>query len=68
MRQAHVDKLRARFNQLREARNHGCNMTPGRIWDVWKVDRETWSHEYWLLTLELKQIKIQREGMKNEET
>jgi hypothetical protein len=48
--------LRRRFNQLRGARDHGCYLAPERIWDVWKVQRETWSHEYWLLRLELKAI------------
>lgn len=57
----YVTNLRARFKQLIEARQHGCNMTPEKIWDIWKIERETWSHEYWLLKNELQQIKIQQE-------
>ena len=47
-------RLRARFNQLRWARDCGCHLPPERIWEVWKAQRETWSHEYWLLRLELR--------------
>lgn len=47
-------RLRDRFNQLRWARDNGCYLAPERIWAVWKVQRETWSREYWLLKLELR--------------
>ena len=47
-------RLRDRFNQLRGARDAGCYLPPERIWEVWKAQRETWNHEYWLLKLELR--------------
>ena len=57
-----VDNLRKRFKQLIEARQHGCNMTPEKLWGVWKVQIDTWAHEYWLLKLELKEHKRMREA------
>lgn len=57
----YVDNTRARFKQLIEARNHGIYMKPEQLWDVWKVQIETWRHEYWLLKLELEQIKRKKE-------
>jgi hypothetical protein len=55
-----IDRLRARFQRLCSARDSGT-FTMEHIWLVWKVDREAWSHEYWILKLELTEMnKINR--------
>lgn len=62
----YIDKTRARFIKLCRARDSGKYMTPERIWDVWKVQRATWSHEYWLLKLELTEIRRMHDRQQNQ--
>lgn len=65
IRRTAVTNLRTRFRQLMAARDSGSCMALERVWAIWRVDRATWSHEYWLLRLEL-QMAI-RERRNHEE-
>jgi hypothetical protein len=50
------ERMRYRFQRLRLARDCGLHFTPEKLWEVFEVDRDSWSTEYRILTLELRSI------------